>query len=91
MDLNDLAKKMRTIGDECRLKILCLIFREQLICVSDIAQKLGLNVAIVSHHLQALKEEGILTSYRDGKHIRYELSTDVFIQDLKKFICKYKE
>lgn len=89
MDLNDLAKKMRIIGDECRLKILCLIFNEKKICVSDIALKLNMSVAIVSHHLQALKEEEILNSYRDGKRIRYELSDNSFIQDLKKFICKY--
>ncbi len=89
MDLNELSKKMRVIGDECRIKILCTIFSEKNICVSAIAQKLDLNVAIVSHHLQALKEEGILVSKRNGKNIQYMLSGDNFIHDLKKFICKY--
>ena len=38
MRLNELAKLMRTAGDESRLKILCVIFNEQKVCVSDIAK-----------------------------------------------------
>lgn len=91
MDLNELSKKLRVIGDECRIKILCMIFNEKNICVTDIAQKLNLSIAIVSHHLQALKEEGILINERDGKKIKYKLVDDNFILDLKKFICKYKD
>jgi len=34
MRLNELAKLMRTAGDESRLKILCVIFNEQKVCVS---------------------------------------------------------
>ncbi len=90
MRLNELAKKIRTVGDETRLKILCIIFSENRICVSEIADKLNLSVAIISHHLQALKEENILISLRDGKNINYKLSDDKFVLDLKNLICKYK-
>ena len=41
MRLNELAKLMRTAGDENRLKILCIIFNEDKVCVSDIAKKLN--------------------------------------------------
>lgn len=90
MHLNDMARKIRTIGDEARLKILCVIMNEGKICVSEIAKKLDLSIAIVSHHLQALKEENILTSERDGKNICYRLSNDNFTRDFKELICKYK-
>ena len=90
MHLNDLAKLMRTAGDESRLKILCIIFGEKKVCVSDIAKKLKMSVAIVSHHLQVMGKEGLVTSIREGKRICYELPQKPFIQDLKKFICKYK-
>jgi DNA-binding transcriptional ArsR family regulator len=90
MHLNELAKLMRTAGDESRLKILCVIFNERKICVSDIAQELNMSVAIVSHHLRVLEDEGILISSRDGKRIVYELPKEPFVADLKKFICKYK-
>ena len=90
MHLNDIAKIMRTAGDESRLKILCIIFGEQKICVSEIAKRLNLSVAIVSHHLQVMSKEDLVAPVRDGKHVCYELSKDPVMKDLKKFICKYK-
>jgi DNA-binding transcriptional ArsR family regulator len=90
MRLNELAKLMRTAGDESRLKILCIIFSKRKVCVSDIAKELDMSIAIVSHHLQALSREGLLLSVREGKRICYQLPKDSFVKDLKKFICKYK-
>jgi len=90
MHLNELAKLMRTAGDESRLKILCTIFSKKKVCVGDIAKELDMSIAIVSHHLQALSREGLLLSVREGKRICYELPQDLFVKDLKKFICKYK-
>lgn len=90
MYLNELAKLMRTAGDESRLKILCVIFGKKKVCVSDIAKDLNMSVAIVSHHLQVMSHEGLLVSVREGKKICYELPKDPFVKDLKKFICKYK-
>ncbi|MEI7765617.1 MAG: metalloregulator ArsR/SmtB family transcription factor [bacterium] len=90
MRLNELAKLMRTAGDESRLKILCTIFGQKKICVSDIATELDMSIAIVSHHLQVMSHEGLVVSIREGKKICYELPKDPFIKDLKKFICKYK-
>ena len=90
MRLNELAKLMRTAGDESRLKILCVIFNEEKVCVSDIAKDLDLSVAIVSHHLQVMSKEGLVVSVREGKKICYQLPKKPFIKDLKKFICKYK-
>jgi DNA-binding transcriptional ArsR family regulator len=69
-----LAKKLRTAGDSNRLKILCLIFNNKKVCVSDIANYLGLSIAITSHHLQSLTKEGLLDSDREGKRICYSLS-----------------
>jgi DNA-binding transcriptional ArsR family regulator len=89
MHLNELAKKIRTVGDESRLRILCIIFSGKQICVSAIAAELELSVAIVSHHLRAMQDEGLLISSRDGKHVCYEVTNEEFVDDLKKFICKY--
>jgi len=90
MHLNELAKLMRTAGDESRLKILCIIFSKKKVCVSDIAEELGASVAIVSHHLQVMSKEGLVSPAREGKKICYELPKDQFVKDLKKFVCKYK-
>jgi DNA-binding transcriptional ArsR family regulator len=90
MHLNELAKLMRTAGDESRLKILCIIFNNKKVCVSDIAKELNMSVAIVSHHLQVMSKEELVFPVREGKKICYELPKSPFVNDLKKFICKYK-
>ncbi len=90
MHLNELAKLMRTAGDESRLKILCVIFNKKKVCVSDIAEELNMSVAIISHHLQVMSREELVLPIREGKRICYELPKDKFVNDLKKFICKYK-
>ena len=90
MHLNELAKLMRTAGDESRLKILCVIFQHKKICVSDIARELNMSVAIVSHHLQVMAEENLLVPSQEGKCTYYQLPKKPFISDLRKFICKYK-
>ena len=90
MRLNELAKLMRTAGDESRLKILCIIFGKKKVCVSDMAEELDMGVAIVSHHLQVMSKQGLVVPIREGKRICYELPKDDFVMDLKKFVCKHK-
>lgn len=85
-----LAKKLQTAADTTRLNILCYIFGAKKACVSDIADALGLGVAITSHHLKSLSKEGMLDSKREGKNVSYVLSKTPFMTDLRKFICKYK-
>lgn len=90
MHLNELAKLMRTVGEENRLKILCMIFDRKKACVSDIAKQLNMNIAVVSHHLQSLSQNDLILPTREGKYICYALKAGAFMDDLKKFICKYK-
>ena len=89
-DVEHIAKVLRTAGDTSRLKILCAIFDEKNMCVSDIAKKLDMSVAIVSHHLKVMAETGLLEPVRDGKRICYVFPKKPFVSDLKGLICKYK-
>lgn len=87
--LSVLANQLLLVGDYTRLKILCIIFNNNGTCVSQITKILGSNIAIISHHLHALSDAGLLTTKRDGKKICYSLSTDPFLVDLKRLVCKY--
>jgi DNA-binding transcriptional ArsR family regulator len=89
-DLESLSKKLLTACDPQRLKILCHLFRESNVCVSEIAFDLDESVATISHHLQALAKEDLVSSRRNGKRICYELNKTEFTSDLKRLICKYK-
>ncbi len=88
--IEKLAQKLRASGDHNRLKILCLLLEDKKFCVSDIAKKLNLDIAIVSYHLQTLLREKIIQPTREGKMICYKLKPSKFNNDLKQLICKYK-
>jgi DNA-binding transcriptional ArsR family regulator len=90
MRLNELSKVMRIAGDESRLKILCVIFCNKKICVSDIAKELNMSVAIVSHHLKIMAEGNLLIPNHEGKCTYYQLPKKKIVFDLRKFIRKYK-
>jgi len=85
-----LSKKFKALGDENRLKILCVIFAKKKICVSEIAKELKISVAIVSHHLKALEKVGIVSPLRTGKNVCYLLLKNSFASDLRRLVCKYK-
>lgn len=90
INLQKLSKIFLVAGDFTRLQILCDIFCNKKICVSDLADNLKLSVAVVSHHLQIMSKLGIIDSVRDGKKICYFPSKNNPIAgDLKKLICKY--
>jgi len=85
-----LEKKLLLSADYNRLRILCTIFCYKKCCVSDIAERLSLSIAIVSHHLKIMSKNDLLSSERNGKNICYSLADNSFAKDIKKLICKYK-
>lgn len=66
------------IGDETRQLILIVLLENDLagIRVGEIAKKTHLTRPSVSHHLQILKESGIVAMRREGTKNYYYLSTD---------------
>ena len=66
-----LADLFRLLGDPSRLRIVVSCLRAPL-AVSDIADKLGLSVSLVSHHLRLLKGARLVRAERQGKQVYYE-------------------
>ena len=79
--INDLQKFLKIIGDENRLKILCLLKGGEL-CVCDIWQALKIPQNLASHHLKALKDLKLVSFKKEGLKVTYRLN--------KKEIQKYK-
>jgi ArsR family transcriptional regulator, lead/cadmium/zinc/bismuth-responsive transcriptional repressor len=65
-----LADLFRLLGDPSRLRIVVACLRKPL-AVSDIAEKLGLSVSLVSHHLRLLKGARLVRAERQGKQVFY--------------------
>jgi DNA-binding transcriptional ArsR family regulator len=74
------AEKLKVCGHPVRLKLLCMIEKEDA-CVTDLWQCLDQSQPVVSQHLAVLKEKGIVTSIIHGNRRIYSI-IDPFIKDL---------
>ena len=74
----DCRNAFTAIGDETRQLILLVLLESDLsgIRVGEIAEKTHLTRPSVSHHLQILKEAGIVAMRREGTKNYYYLSAD---------------
>ena len=80
--LYDLADLFKVLGDSTRIRILRVLYNGEL-CVSDIAQVLGMTTSAVSHQLRVLKQSRLVKFRRDGKTIYYDLDDDHVFSILK--------
>lgn len=72
-DLSKTVEFLKVIGDENRLKILCLLKKGER-CVCEIWQYLELPQNLISHHLKVLTDFNLLSSRKDGLKIYYSLN-----------------
>ena len=74
------AERMKVCGHPVRLKLLCLIEREDA-CVSDLWRCLNQSQPVISQHLAILKEKGIVSSEIQGNKRIYSI-VDPFIKQI---------
>ncbi|PID93877.1 MAG: transcriptional regulator [Bacteroidetes bacterium] len=70
------ASKLRAMAHPMRLAIIELLQNGNKMNVTQIYQKLHMEQATASHHLNVLKNKKLLISFRKGKHIYYTLQND---------------
>ncbi len=68
-----IAKFFALFADESRVRLLSALAISPL-CVTDLANILGMNQTTVSHQLRILRDTDIVTSERNGKVIKYKIS-----------------
>lgn len=72
--MNDMVRCLKALADENRLRLLMLL-RERELCVFELMGILGLSQPLISSHLAVLREAGLATARREGKRMRYAVST----------------
>lgn len=63
---------LKVLSNPDRLLILCRL-SEQELCVSDLESSLKIAQPTLSQQLTVLREEGLVATRREGKHIYYRL------------------
>lgn len=69
-DFEYLGMLFKTLGDPTRLKILAILFKDEL-CVHDICKAVEMSQSAVSHQLAVLRQNRIIKARREGKNVFY--------------------
>ena len=73
-ELGKTAEFLKVIAEENRLKILCLLQKQNL-CVCEIQKYFDLPQNLISHHLKVLKDFGLVESKKEGTKIIYSINS----------------
>ena len=73
--LVDLAELFKVLGDQTRIKIIFILFKEEM-CVCDIAELVGMTQSAISHQLRVLKQARLVKFRKEGKSVFYSLDDD---------------
>ena len=86
-EITRFADMLSAIGAEPRLRItqLLLTSHPDGMVAGEIQQELGISASNLSHHLDKLKNEGVILVKREGSFLRYTANTDA-LQDLLTFL-----
>lgn len=78
---------LRALADPTRREILRSL-RTGDLRAGEIAARFDMTAPSISHHLNVLKEAGLVAAVRDGRHIIYSLNSTVF-QDLMQQLMEH--
>ena len=89
--LEPFAQKFKAVGHPVRLKILCLIARQDVPCVGDLWRCLNQPQPVISQHLAILKKSGIVSSEVQKTRRVYSI-VDPFIKQLvESILCEIEK
>lgn len=83
----ELAEGLKALSDPNRLHIVCLLLRGER-CVCEVEGELGISQQLASHHLNVLKEAGLLRVRKEGTSSYYSVSQER-LESLTKVFLHY--
>ncbi len=75
----ELTQIFKLLSDESRYKIVKQLMKGEE-CVCDIAEELNLEQSLVSHHLNKLREAGLIVDRKVGSWVHCSLNPKIFEQ-----------
>jgi DNA-binding transcriptional ArsR family regulator len=86
-DVVRFADMLSAMGTEPRLRIMRLLLsaHPEGMVVGEISEELDIANSTLSHHLEKLKNEGLVSVQREGTFLRYRANTQA-LQDLLGFL-----
>jgi ArsR family transcriptional regulator, arsenate/arsenite/antimonite-responsive transcriptional repressor len=79
----------KALNDPTRRRILEMLGKKDL-SAGDIADQFNMSKPSISHHLDILRQAGLVESVKKGQFIYYSLNTTVF-DELVKWMLKFRQ
>jgi len=73
MNTESLAALFKTLSEPVRLRIIYLLLKEGELCVCDLVDTLALSQSVVSRHLAYLRNNGLVSTRREGVWVYYSV------------------
>jgi DNA-binding transcriptional ArsR family regulator len=83
----ELMRLFKVFANNTRLRLLHALVRQDELCVSDLADSVGMKPQAVSNQLQRLVDRGVLGSRRDGSNIYYRVVDPCVTVLLERGMC----
>lgn len=87
---NQAAAMLRTVGNEHRLLILCLLIEHTEMTVGSLNHYVSLSQSALSQHLAKMRDEGLIAYRRDAQTLHYRIADpriEQLISTLKTIFC----
>ena len=84
------ANLLRTVGNENRLLVLCLLIGHGEMTVGELLAHVQLSQSALSQHLAKMREEGLVTFRREAQTLHYRIAdpnVGKLIATLKTIFC----
>lgn len=78
----------KALNDATRREILELLQRQDL-SAGEIVEHFNISWPSISHHLDILKQAGLVTSKKEGQYVHYSLNTTV-VDEILKWLLQFK-
>lgn len=84
------AAMLRTLGNEHRLLLLCLLIEHGEMSVGELHACVELSQSALSQHLARMREDGLVTYRREAQTLRYRIAdprVEGLVATLKRLFC----
>ena len=78
----------QAMADDTRQRILEMLLEREM-CVSEIVDAFPISQPTISHHLNVLKQFGLVISRKEGRQVYYAINRDNVVQCCGRLVAKF--
>ncbi|HZI13476.1 MAG TPA: metalloregulator ArsR/SmtB family transcription factor [Myxococcus sp.] len=77
------AKVFKALADPCRVRIVELLSRQGELCGTQLADAMGVSIALLSHHWKVLEAAGLISKRKVGQHSYCVLNRELLAETVR--------